>query len=237
MIAGARSQSASVLSSLQELKDVQDKLNEKEKQLKDTELQLANLKATAEKYAYSGRGVISLSVLEHALTSTLTSCRYRQLKQQYELKVEEEQILQAKLQQSSFHQQQEELERLRKAIGQHKSFLFFLSLHFQIQIILSLTKLYPMFTYPEESEEKLRSTKEVQKRAEEKYKMLENKMKNAEAEREKELKAAQQKLNAAKSKADAFSKKLKQKQQVKCLLISHYTDVYCSVISPLSSFL
>lgn len=47
--------------------------------------------------------------------------RYRQLKQQYELKVEEEQILQAKLQQSSFHQQQEELERLRKAIGQNST--------------------------------------------------------------------------------------------------------------------
>lgn len=49
-----------------------------------------------------------------------TACcpsRYRHLKQQYELKVEEEQILQTKLQQSSFHQQQEELERLRKAIG------------------------------------------------------------------------------------------------------------------------
>lgn len=44
-------------------------------------------------------------------------CRYRQLKQQHELKVEEEQILQTKLQQSSFHQQQEELERLQKAIG------------------------------------------------------------------------------------------------------------------------
>lgn len=152
---GARSQSASVLSSLQELKEVQDKLNEKEAQLQDTERQLAGLKGTAEKY--------------------------RQLKQQYELKVEEEQILQAKLQQSSFHQQQEELERLHKAI--------------------------------EESEETLRVTKEVQKRAEAKYKVLENKMKNAEAEREKELKAAQQKLNAAKAKADAFSKKLKQKQQ------------------------
>lgn len=49
----------------------------------------------------------------------ILSLRYRQLKQQYELKVEEEQILQAKLQQSSFHQQQEELERLRKAIGQN----------------------------------------------------------------------------------------------------------------------
>lgn len=71
-----------------------------------------------------------------------------------------------------------------------------------------------MFAFPEESEETLRVTKDVQKRAEEKYKVLENKMKNAEAEREKELKAAQQKLNAAKSKADAFNKKLKQKQQV-----------------------
>uniref|UniRef100_A0A672G218 Structural maintenance of chromosomes protein 2 n=1 Tax=Salarias fasciatus TaxID=181472 RepID=A0A672G218_SALFA len=132
-----------------------DSLNEKEAQLQDTERQLAGLKGTAEKY--------------------------RQLRQQYELKMEEEQILQAKVQQSSFHQQQEELERLRKAI--------------------------------EESEETLRVTKDVQKRAEEKYKVLENKMKNAEAEREKELKAAQQRLNTAKAKADAFNKKLKQKQQ------------------------
>ena len=67
---------------------------------------------------------------------------------------------------------------------------------------------------PEESEETLRVTKDVQKRAEEKYKVLESKMKNAEAEREKELKAAQQKLNAAKGKADVFNKKLKEKQQV-----------------------
>lgn len=72
-----------------------------------------------------------------------------------------------------------------------------------------------LFVNPEESEETLRVTKEVQKRAEEKYKVLENKMKNAEAEREEELKAAQQKLNTAKAKADAFNKKLKQKQQVK----------------------
>lgn len=50
--------------------------------------------------------------------------RYHQLKQQYELKVEEEQILQAKVQQSSFHQQQEELDRLRKAIGQTQHSLF-----------------------------------------------------------------------------------------------------------------
>lgn len=53
------------------------------------------------------------------LRQHIFSFRYRQLKQQYEMKVEEEQILQAKMQQSSFHQQQEELERLRKAIGEY----------------------------------------------------------------------------------------------------------------------
>ncbi|KAM7008779.1 structural maintenance of chromosomes protein 2 [Tautogolabrus adspersus] len=94
---GARSQSASVLSSLQELKEVRDNLNESEAQLQETERQLCSLKGIAEKY--------------------------RQLKQQYELKVEEEQILQAKVQQSSFHQQQEELERLRKAIEESEETL------------------------------------------------------------------------------------------------------------------
>lgn len=48
---GARSQSASVLSSLQELKEVRDNLNGKEAQLQDTEQLLAGLKGTAEKYA------------------------------------------------------------------------------------------------------------------------------------------------------------------------------------------
>lgn len=48
---GARSQSASVLSSLQELKEVRDNLNDKESQLQDTEQQLAGLKGTADKYA------------------------------------------------------------------------------------------------------------------------------------------------------------------------------------------
>lgn len=66
----------------------------------------------------------------------------------------------------------------------------------------------------EESEETLKNTKEIQKKAEEKYEVLENKMKNAEAERERELKDAQKKLDCAKTKADASSKKMKEKQQV-----------------------
>uniref|UniRef100_A0A6Q2YFL4 Structural maintenance of chromosomes protein n=1 Tax=Esox lucius TaxID=8010 RepID=A0A6Q2YFL4_ESOLU len=153
---GARSQSASVLSSLQELREAQENLSAREAELQAVDKELASVKGTAE--------------------------RYRVLKQQLDMKTEELEILQTKLQQSSFHKQQEEQEMLRRTI--------------------------------EECEETLRSSKEVQKKAEEKYKVLENKMKNAEAEREKELKAAQQNLNSAKAKADAFSKKLKERQQV-----------------------
>lgn len=47
---GARSQSASVLASLQELKDIRDELSNKESQLRDAERQLACLKGTADKY-------------------------------------------------------------------------------------------------------------------------------------------------------------------------------------------
>lgn len=47
---GARSQSASVLTSLQEVKEVQDNLNEKEALLQDMEQQLASLKGIAERY-------------------------------------------------------------------------------------------------------------------------------------------------------------------------------------------
>ncbi|CAF91830.1 unnamed protein product, partial [Tetraodon nigroviridis] len=47
---GARTQSASVLASLQELKDIRDELTNKESQLRDVEHQLSCLKGTADKY-------------------------------------------------------------------------------------------------------------------------------------------------------------------------------------------
>lgn len=63
-------------------------------------------------------------------------CRYRNLKQQLDLKTEEAQILETKLQQSSFHQQQEELEALQKTIG---------TLHYILQILYTtLHTLYYM---------------------------------------------------------------------------------------------
>ncbi|XP_033890676.2 structural maintenance of chromosomes protein 2 [Acipenser ruthenus] len=94
---GARTQTASVLSKLQELKDVQDNLRTKEAELQAVEKQLSNLKAIAEKY--------------------------RQLKQQLDMKTEEADILQTKLQQSSYHKQQEELDTLKKTIEESEEVL------------------------------------------------------------------------------------------------------------------
>ncbi|KAK3523280.1 hypothetical protein QTP86_028511 [Hemibagrus guttatus] len=94
---GARAQTASVLSKLAEVKDIQDKLRAKEAELVTVEKELSSLKGTAEKY--------------------------RQLKQQLDLKTEEAQILETKLQQSSFHKQQEEIENLRKTIEESEETL------------------------------------------------------------------------------------------------------------------
>ncbi|KAM7394171.1 hypothetical protein PAMP_020988 [Pampus punctatissimus] len=90
---GARSQSASVLSSLQELKEVQDSLNEKEVQLQHTERELASLKGTAEKY--------------------------RQLKQQYELKESDAVALELEelqKEQAGYEQQIQAVDEAMKAI-------------------------------------------------------------------------------------------------------------------------
>ncbi|XP_007904709.2 structural maintenance of chromosomes protein 2 [Callorhinchus milii] len=89
---GARAQSASVLSKLQELKDVQDELRSKQTELQQVDKELGSLKSTVEKY--------------------------RELKLQWELKSQEQEILLVKLQQSSYHRQQQELETLQKTIDE-----------------------------------------------------------------------------------------------------------------------
>ncbi|XP_070651317.1 structural maintenance of chromosomes protein 2 [Bos indicus] len=94
---GARSQAASILMKFQELKDVQDELRTKDNELRALEEELANLKNTAEKY--------------------------RHLKQQWEMKAEEVDLLQTKLQQSSYHKQQEELDALKKIIEESEETL------------------------------------------------------------------------------------------------------------------
>lgn len=49
--------------------------------------------------------------------------RYRKLKQQWEMKTEEADLLQTKLQQSSYHKQQEELDALKRTIGKMRNYV------------------------------------------------------------------------------------------------------------------
>ncbi|XP_063176180.1 structural maintenance of chromosomes protein 2 isoform X2 [Chroicocephalus ridibundus] len=89
---GASSQAAPILSKLQEMKVVEVKLKTKESELESVEKELASLKNVAEKY--------------------------RQLKQQWEMKSEEAELLQTKLHQSAYHKQEEELLALKKTIAE-----------------------------------------------------------------------------------------------------------------------
>ncbi|NXH38968.1 SMC2 protein, partial [Dicaeum eximium] len=81
----------SILSKLQEVKDVETELKEKESELAAVENELARLKTVAEKY--------------------------QQLKQQWEMKCEEAELLHKKLSQSAYHKQEEELLALKKTIA------------------------------------------------------------------------------------------------------------------------
>ncbi|XP_072466568.1 structural maintenance of chromosomes protein 2 isoform X1 [Notamacropus eugenii] len=94
---GARPQNASVLIQAQELRTIQEELKVKENELQAIEKELAGLKNTAEKY--------------------------RQLKQQWEIKSEETELLRTKLQHSSYHKQQEELDGLRRTIEESEEIL------------------------------------------------------------------------------------------------------------------
>ncbi|NWW50570.1 SMC2 protein, partial [Pedionomus torquatus] len=87
---GASSQAAPILSKLQEMKDVQVELKTKESELESVENELASLKNVAEKYL--------------------------QLKQQWDMKSEEAELLQTKLRQSACYKQEEELLALKKTI-------------------------------------------------------------------------------------------------------------------------
>ncbi|NWX80248.1 SMC2 protein, partial [Alca torda] len=88
----ASSQAAPILSKLQEIKVVEVELKTKESELESVEKELASLKNVAEKY--------------------------RQLKQQWEMKSEEAELLQTKLHQSAYHKQEEELLALKKTIAE-----------------------------------------------------------------------------------------------------------------------
>ncbi|NXT08877.1 SMC2 protein, partial [Prunella fulvescens] len=87
----ASSQAIPILSKLQEMKDVEIELKKKESELAAVENELASLKTVAE--------------------------RYQQLKQQWEMKSEEAELLHKKLCQSAYHKQEKELIALKKTIA------------------------------------------------------------------------------------------------------------------------
>ncbi|KAF2979405.1 hypothetical protein EK904_006474 [Melospiza melodia maxima] len=91
MSRSASLRAAPILSKLQEVKDVELELKKKESELEAVENELASLKKVAE--------------------------RYQQLKQQWEMKSEEAELLHKKLCQSAYHKQEEELIALKKTIA------------------------------------------------------------------------------------------------------------------------
>ncbi|XP_013783818.1 structural maintenance of chromosomes protein 2-like [Limulus polyphemus] len=92
---GAMPQSSSVLLHLIQLKEFQDELNTKQKQLQEIEKEVSSLKKVADKY--------------------------RSLKQRYDLKQHEMELLKSRLQQSTHHQQLEELQRFQKLVEEEQT--------------------------------------------------------------------------------------------------------------------
>ncbi|XP_069125858.1 structural maintenance of chromosomes protein 2-like [Argopecten irradians] len=94
---GARAQTSSVLEKLQEFQDIQGELHSKQKRLSEVERELSTLTKTAEKFT--------------------------SLKQKYDLKVHEAELVKARLEQSSHHQQLEEINSLQVSIEEQEELL------------------------------------------------------------------------------------------------------------------
>ena len=71
--------------------------------------------------------------------SLLFVSRYRQIKQQYDLKVHEAELVQARLKQSTHHHQLEEVEALQKTVGtlsaSFEVLLVYIALEFRIHAV------------------------------------------------------------------------------------------------------
>ncbi|XP_032230593.2 structural maintenance of chromosomes protein 2 [Nematostella vectensis] len=94
---GARSSSASILAKLQELKEAQDELNAKSKELETVVKELATCSKVAEKY--------------------------QQLKQQYDLKVHEAELAETRMKQSTHHLQLEEIKTLENNLDEQQQLI------------------------------------------------------------------------------------------------------------------
>lgn len=88
---GSRPQSSSILEKLTELQDCEQQLKVQQQQLAKVESELTSMRKAQEKY--------------------------EQVKQHYDLKCQEVELLKTRLEQSSHHQQLEEINMLQKSIG------------------------------------------------------------------------------------------------------------------------
>lgn len=133
---GARSSHSSILVKLQELNEAQATLEEKSIELQSVIKELDACKKVAEKYVhclYSQcklrqvicmHGImVNFAVGRNCLVTVEKNIgyffvsRFRQIKQQYDLKVHEAELVQARLKQSTHHHQLEEVEALQKTVG------------------------------------------------------------------------------------------------------------------------
>ncbi|XP_033737632.1 structural maintenance of chromosomes protein 2-like isoform X2 [Pecten maximus] len=94
---GARAQTSSILEKLQEFQDIQGELHSKQQRLSEVERELSTLTKTAEKFT--------------------------SMKQKYDLKVQEAELVKARLEQSSHHQQLEEINSLQASIEEQEELL------------------------------------------------------------------------------------------------------------------
>ncbi|XP_038075031.1 structural maintenance of chromosomes protein 2-like [Patiria miniata] len=92
---GARAKGSTVLAKLTELQDAESQLRQREQELSAVDKELSTLRGAADKF--------------------------RQLKEQYDLKVHEAALLQERLQQSSHHKQLEEIQALEASVAEQEA--------------------------------------------------------------------------------------------------------------------
>ncbi|KAL8582210.1 hypothetical protein ACOMHN_004129 [Nucella lapillus] len=94
---GARAQTSSILEKLSDFQATEEELTTKQKQMASVEGELASMRKASDKY--------------------------EQVKQQYDLKCQEAELLKTRLEQSAHHQQLEEINALQKSIDDQKKIL------------------------------------------------------------------------------------------------------------------
>ncbi|XP_077981159.1 structural maintenance of chromosomes protein 2-like [Glandiceps talaboti] len=168
---GARSKSAAVLAKLNELKEAKDGLNHKQQELSTVVKELDSLRKFADKY--------------------------QQIKKQYDLKVHEASLLEARLKQSTHHQQLEEISGLQQDIDEQQNTL----------TVSNETK-KKMSEKVKSLEEKIKDAKSVRERDLKAAETQLNKAKKTAEQSNKQMKEKQQEVDSLKLEVEELMKEL-----------------------------